>query len=99
MADQWYGLPEDLGSIPGLVDNLEEALSFSEHEFMALYGTRPPGQNHKDIIFICRAGRRSRNAIEIATIRGYDGVAGGLHAFCRYMGWTDQRGQRVQDQK
>uniref|UniRef100_UPI00358E5A65 rhodanese domain-containing protein CG4456-like n=1 Tax=Myxine glutinosa TaxID=7769 RepID=UPI00358E5A65 len=66
---------KEYGFIPGSLniplENLEKALSFSEREFMALYGIKPPGQNHNDIVFLCRAGRRSRTAIEIATIRGY----------------------------
>lgn len=55
-----------------VVGELGEALMLTNEEFKNKYGAPKPSKEDVDIVFHCRAGVRSRNAIELVNTIGYE---------------------------
>ena len=60
-------------SIPIPLATLQTALNYSNEEFMEMYGVDKP-KSGEQIVFMCRAGVRSKQAMKIASSAGYSNV-------------------------
>lgn len=58
-------------NIHALVGEIKSALNLHSSEFQSKYGTSKPSKNNENVVFYCRAGVRSGQALAAAQSLGY----------------------------
>ncbi|XP_026219945.1 thiosulfate:glutathione sulfurtransferase [Anabas testudineus] len=79
----------DAVNIP--LDTLEESLKLGPKHFQKKFKVEAPGKNDDNIVFHCRTGKRSLNALEIAHQLGFSRAR---HYKGGYSEWEEKEGKK-----